>query len=508
MGKLYPIFVDEAFPGDYMRLNAASMIRLAPMLAPIMHAVNIYTYFFKVPIRLIWDDFEDFITGGKNGTLQPVVPRVTFNQLAVNQEMFAPRSLADYMSLPVAKKTQTVASTSKPLVALPFRAYQLIWNEYFRDQNLQDEIVFSHGSGVSTTSDQALIMAMRRKCWGKDYFTSALPWAQRGNPVTLPLSGDAQIVATDPTKGRFVSADGQPISDGSVLYNSADGKTGTLKAQDAAGGNERDISYDPNGSLDVDLSGVSATTINDLRHAISLQQWLENNARGGARYIEQIAAHFGGVRSSDARLQRPEFLGGGRSPMVISEVLQTSESQNTPQGTMAGHGLGLNVAHQFRSFFEEHCIVMGLMCVLPKTAYQQGIPRMFSRFDKFDYAWPEMAHLGEQEVLNQELYFDPLDSADTYNSGTFGYQSRFAEYKWKPSTVHGEFRDSLAFWHMGRIFNDRPNLNAKFVESDPTTRIFAVEDENIVDHMYAQVEFDYRVLRMLPRYGTPGLLRL
>ena len=240
--------------------------------------------------------------------------------------------------------------------------------------------------------------------------------------------------------------------------------------------------------------------MNELRRAEKLQQWLEKNARGGARYVEQILSHFG-VVSSDARLQRPEYLGGGKTPVVISEVLQTSASQeDSAQGNPAGNGISVGTSHRFNKYFEEHGFIIGIMSVLPKTAYQQGLPRMFQRTDKFDYYYPEFAHLGEQEVLNSEVYLDPTGA--TYNRGTFGYQSRYAEYKYNADTVHGDFRESLNFWHLGRIFNTadpdgegvgKPVLNKEFVESKPSNRIFNVTTDD-VNHLWAEVYQDIKLL--------------
>jgi hypothetical protein len=266
----------------------------------------------------------------------------------------------------------------------------------------------------------------------------------------------------------------------------------------------------PSGAFDLDLKANlgegTSVTINDLRRSIKLQEWLEKNARGGARYIEQIFSHFG-VKSSDARLQRVEFLGGGKTPVVISEVLQTSATQapeiaETPLASMAGHGISVGSTHEFTKFFEEHGIVMGIMSVMPKTAYQQGTPRMFTKFDKFDYYFPEFAHLGEQEIKNKEIY---TTNDATYNEGTFGYTPRYAEYKYRESRVCGDFRSNLNFWHLGRIFSSAPNLNSAFVHPDPTTlnRIFAVTDDN-TQHLWCQVYHDIKAIRPMPKFGVPS----
>lgn len=497
MGDLVPILCQPVVPGDTWKLQASTMLRMSPLLAPIMDRVNVFTYFWFVPYRLIWDEFEEFITGGKDGTSNPVLPRFRISSLDGLWQFFKPGALSDYLgfadirSAPAPGKSLYVSS-------LPFRAYQFVYNECVRDQNLQPEVSIPRTSGIESGSSYANLLTLRKKCWEKDYFTSALPWAQRGNPVTIPLAGDAEVYLDPSSKlpSVFNVLNGAQTTELLDVQLSQTNATGTLEAT----GN-KELQYDPQGQLFADMSGVTSATINELRQAIKLQEWLELAARGGSRYIEQIYAFFG-VKSSDARLQRPEYLGGGRSPVVISEVLQTSETgQDSPQGNMAGHGISLNSAHQFKRFFEEHGIVLGCICVMPRTSYQQGIPREWTKFDRFDFFWPQFAHLGEQEITNKELYVDMSAQGD--NDGVFGYQSRYAEYKYIPNSVHGEFKTSLDFWHMGRIFDNLPKLNASFVEANPTTRIFAVEDPNASQKLYAQVIFDIRAVRPMPKYGTP-----
>ena len=493
MGQLVPILCQPIVPGDTWKLQASTMIRFAPMLAPIMDRVNVFTYFWFIPYRLIWNDFEDFITGGKDGTANPVLPYYEIS--ASNWSHFTVGTLSDYLGVACVERAPA-PGVKIQVSSLPFRAYQFVYNEYVRDQNLQTEVPISRNSGLDSTYVTSALL--RKKCWEKDYFTSALPWAQRGNPVTIPLAGDAEVYL-DPAKklpSVFNVLDGTQTTELLDVQLSQTNATGTLEAT----GN-KSLQYDPSGQLGVDMSGVTAATINELRQAIKLQEWLELAARGGSRYIEQIYAFFG-VKSSDSRLQRPEYLGGGRSPVVISEVLQTSETgQDSPQGNMAGHGISLNSSHQFKRFFEEHGILLGCICVLPRTSYCQGIPREWQKFDRFDFYWPQFAHLGEQEVKNSEIYLDTSKGAN--NDGVFGYQSRYAEYKYIPNSVHGEFRTNLDFWHMARIFSNAPKLNSSFVEADPTTRIFAVEDPNASSKLYAQVLFEIKAVRPMPKYGTP-----
>lgn len=514
MGNLVPVMCQEVVPGDKFQHQTQIFMRLAPMLAPIMHRVNVYTHFFFVPNRLVFNDWEEFITGGVDGRQLPVFPTIPLN--SVTAPYLTLGSLADYLSLPVQELKSIITSSGATVGnvnALPFRAYQLIFNEYYRDQNLMPELEFSRDS--DTDSDIQTLMTLRKRCWEKDYFTSALPWSQRGADVLLPLHGSAGVKFTPNGQSSKVF---QPS--GAVFPGLASGSTSNIKV-DLDGGvgsvlqlRTDDINaipsvisqypigaaIDNSGQLAVDLAGATQTTINDFRRSMKLQLWLERNARAGSRYIEQIASHFG-VRSSDARLQRPEYLGGGKSPVVISEVLQTSATDDTtPQGNMAGHGISVGLTHGFRRFFEEHGFVIGIMSVLPRTAYQQGIPRVMNKVDKYDYYFPEFAHLGEQAIRNDELY--PTSSPAT-NAATFGYTPRYAEYKYIPSSVHGDFKDTLQFWHMGRKFAGLPGLNAEFVTSDPTQDIFAVTDPS-VDKLYVQIFNNLIARRLMPKFGTPS----
>lgn len=480
MGQLIPILVQEIVPGDRFRVQSEILCRFAPLLSPMMHRVNVRTEFFFVPNRLVWDEWEDFITGGVDGEAEPVAP---FYKTSTTEERFPPGGFPDFMGLPL------VPAMAAPLniSVLPFRAAALIWNEYYRDQTLHDPIEFSKASGEMNETEWDKISQHLPRCWEKDYFTSALPFAQRGGEVLMPIEGTGTVTYKNPA--IFLQAGGTPpIVAGDLQHDN----TGQVYGEGGLTGTFDNID-------DVTLVNGS-TTINELRRAIKLQEWLEKNARGGARYIEQILSHFG-VVSSDARLQRPEYLGGGRTPVVISEVLSTFESDggDIPQGNMAGHGISVGNQNGFSRRFEEHGFVIGFMSVLPRTAYQQGLNRMFTRFDKLDYYWPEFAHLGEQEVKNKELFV----ANDAQNEVTFGYQSRYCDYKYKESTVHGSFKDSLNFWHMGRIFAGRPELDAAFVESNPTTRVFAVPAAD--EHLYVQIYNRIDALRPMPYFGTPSI---
>lgn len=501
MGNLIPIMVQEIVPGDDFRVSSEVMIRMAPMLAPMMHRCDVRIDYFFVPNRLVWDEWQDFITGGREGTTLPTAPYALIEE--ANKTQFTKGKLSDFLGLPVT--TTATVSNSLLFSVLPHRGYQMIYNEFYRDQNLSEPLDISRASGqvLSASAQLAMLTTMRNRAWEKDYFTSALPWAQRGGEVLMPMegvatadNGDFDYLATS----RVFRADGTDPAAGDVRMRGQTSANLTLtNSSDVSTFNARVENLE-----EVRIQNAS-TTINDLRRANRIQEWLEKNARAGARYIEQILSHFN-VKSSDARLQRPEYLGGGKSPMVISEVLSTFQSadgEGNPQANMAGHGIAVGNSNRFKKRFEEHGYVIGIMSVLPKTAYQQGIPRHFTRRDKFDYLWPEFANLGEQEVSAQELFWDPAALPAT---PVFGYQSRFADYKYQPSTVHGSFRDTLAYWHMGRIFTAPPLLNEAFITSDPTLRIFAVgDDDPDLEHMYCQVYNHISARRPLPYYNVPQL---
>lgn len=501
MGPLTCILNQEILPGDKFRVNTELLIRFAPMLAPIMHRVNAHVHYFFVPNRLLWSEWEDFITGGRNGDLAPVPPYIKFPFQETITNYTGVGSLADYLGLPPAANPSSVPNHQQNVSALPFRAYQLVWNEYFRDQNLIADLELLLTGGEVLGAERDKLMMTRIRAWERDYFTSALPWAQRGQAVGIPIDGD---IGVNYSVGSLIKqGDGTLQTGDSLIGTNVAGSPGSMfvgKTGVNTGGLPGRIENID--SLDLQNASVA---VNDLRVSVRLQEWLEKNARAGARYIEQILAHFG-VKSSDSRLQRPEFLGGSRQPVVVSEVLSnfqfSGDPDGLPQGNMAGHGISVGGRNGFSRSFEEHGYVIGVLSLLPKTAYQQGLPKSFQRFSKFDYFWPEFANIGEQEILQKEIWFDSTEVAPTPDA-TFGYQSRYAEYKYTPSTVHGDFRTSLDHWHMGRIFTAPPVLNQQFVEADPTTRIFAVTDP--VNHLWVQVFHKVDALRPLPYFGTPRL---
>lgn len=466
MGKLYPVLVQEILPSDSFRVNSQVFLRFAPLIAPVMERFYCNIHYFFVPNRLVWEDWEDFITGGEDGTLTPSVPKISVS--STTQAQYATGTLADYLGIPDPEGSLSNAFSASQL---PFRAYTLIYNEYYRDQNLEDEI------DITDTTQQA---TLRSRAWKKDYFTSALPFAQRGQEVTLPFNDINYSITSSVIRQDSNPADG-PLA----------AATGVL--QDGTSGARIE-----------NIESIGAPTINELRKAYRLQEWLENNARGGARYIEQIMSHFN-QRSSDSRLQRPEYLGGGKTDVVISEVLNTAGYLSDTgdaggyQGRMAGHAVSLGKTNSFKRKFEEHGFVLGLMSVMSYPTYFQGLHRMWQRYDKLDYAWPEFANLGEQEILNQELF---IGTTTANREDVFGYTPRYSEYKYHANSIHGDFKTTLSFWNYAQKFNSRPALNTDFIQWTNDNRIFNVDDQER-DNVYAQVKHNISAIRPLPYFGVP-----
>lgn len=493
MGKLIPVNVQEVLPGDRFKLSFANMIRFAPMIAPVMHRVRVRTDYFFVPNRILWDGWEDFITGNLDAQANPA-PSIAIGQTQPDSS-WPLNSLGDYMGYPVAPDDVQVDSV---LVSpFPLAAYWKIYDEYYRDQNLQTEkfAPLEYGDNTAAYGPSSGRTNPASRAWPHDYFTSALPFAQKGDVVQIPLTATQNVPVDLDTdlQQRWVLADGTAATTGALTEINGATKNPT-------GG--QDIWLDPQGSYTVDVQGQAAD-INSLRRAIKLQEWLERNARGGTRYTESILAHFG-TRSSDARLQRPELLGSHLQNVTISEVLSTaqevqSEPTDIPVGYMAGHGISVGGGHNMYFRAEEHGWILGIVSVLPDTAYQQGIPRHLTRFDPLDYAWPSFATLGEQELKIKELYASAADP-----EATFGYVPRYAEYKYCASRVAGEFRTNLSFWHMGRQFETEPTLNSAFISSDPTTRIFAVQSGDAAK-LYCHTFNVVNVRRKLPYFGIPTI---
>lgn len=504
-GYLYPVLLMDCLPGDTVRDTMTVFMRFAPMLAPIMHRINVTTHFFFVPNRLLTDHWENFVTGGQDGTSEPILPFIVPADLfaSVGASEMQKGSLWDYFGLPV-YDSGTLTSTEQ-ISVLPFRAYAKIWNDYYRDPNFDSEINLDLASQGNVTAQAILdtVLRLRQRGWQKDYFTSALPWPQRGPEVLMPLSGTGTV--TYLPQSNLYENDGDPAVAG-ALSAVAVGLESRLRSAGAAGTDLRIQNID---EVTIDNSDI---TINDLRRSVAIQKWLENNARGGGRYVEQIQSHFN-QRVPDYRLQRAEYLGGGRQPVQISEVLSTTDTATVPVGDMAGHGISVGKSNRFTYKCAEHGFVIGIISIMPETAYQQGIERLWSRTSRYHYGWPELANLGEQEILSKEVYYSFDAAADDDNQEVFGYIPRYSEYKFKNDRVAGDFRDTLAFWHEGRIFTDRPILDELFTTmyedgsgsngEESYRRIFAVQDGT--DYLWMQLFHRLTAKRPLPYFGVPML---
>lgn len=480
MGELVPIGITEVLPGDSIQQATSALVRCSPLLAPVMHPVSIRIHHWFVPYRLLWSEWEDFITAGPTGTSLPTFPTITLpNPTTVG-------SLADYLGIPNGINAPVVS-------ALPFRAYAKIFNESYRDQDLVTELTESTASGNDTTTNTTL----KNVAWEKDYFTSSRPWEQKGPTVTIPLGTAANVKtqATEHTvsgtnqalKIRQTTDNNAPTSDRALSSNTGSaGVSATAASQTAA-------IYPTN--LFADLTGASAITVNALRQALALQSFEEARARYGSRYVEYL--RYLGVKSSDARLQRPEYLGGGKQTIQFSEVLATAASTTpaTTVGEMKGHGISAMRSNRYRRFFEEHGIVMSLLSALPKTMYVQGIARHWNRRTKEEFWQREFQHIGQQAVKNKEVY-----AAAANPDHTFGYQDRYDEYRRTENTIAGEFRTTaLDYWHMGRIFASEPALNASFVTSTPSKRNFASQS---TDTLYVMAKHNIQARRLVSQTGT------
>ena len=499
MGEIIPVMAVDVLPGDKFTIESSHLTRMLPLVAPVMHNVKVKMRYFFSPNRLVWDNWEDFITGPESATdtSEPVHPYINTTSI--------PSSLADYMGVSTA---DGIGGQTVEVNALPFAHYQFIWNEYFRDQNLQQEVAYELSDGNNTAN--ASLFQKRKVAWQHDRFTSSLPFTQKGPEVTLPVLqagtgpnglvpltfAGANIGNQNTTTFRDVNNQFPPSN--LPLYTK--GTTGDVYANQSPW---------TNGQLDVtahtyvdpaEMNGAAAT-INELREAFAIQKWLELNARTGNRYTEHIQAHFG-VKPQDARLQRPEEFGGSVSNIQFSEVLQTS--QTTTSGTdasalgqLGGHGITASGSRKASYYAQEHGWIFAFMYVVPDTTYSQGVPAKFNKVDRYDYYQPLLAHLGEQPVLNKELYA----TGGAADSNTFGYLPIYDEYRHELNTVHGLMKSSLEYWHLGRKFSSLPALNSTFIECLPSDRVFVEEGdaEQVIAHVYN----DLKVQRKVPYYGTP-----
>lgn len=555
-GELIPILMQDVIPNDRFKLSLQSLIRLAPMLAPAFSEINVQFHFFFVPNRIIWTKWEDFITQAHNGRMLsedelPQPPVFVFSKNGLNyyndQSNFATlspnlaitqfvaplnhNSLGDNIGFQTWRDKE-LSEVTKELNTdlewdqMPFRAYYKVWSDYFKDENLMVNTDYADmwfdlsgplyfGHGDTSSGDEVHYIQMlqiRHRCWKKDYFTSALPWAQKGDDVLIPVSSDFSLSGNGSVdvNGSFsVKSPRGGLSISNVQVGHVAGDTDFyLTAYDGSEINRVALQSNE-GGLSVNVSDISdhlslnstadAGTIRELRRAIAAQKFLERRAIGGSRYVEQNLAFFG-ARSSDGRLQRAQFLGGYSMPVVVSQLLQTSETtKNSPLGTPAGNGVSAGSSYIFDKSFEEYGWIVGLMSIRPKADYIQGIPRKFLRKDIYDYYWPQFARIGEQPIMNQELFFDAYRSLES-NQGTFGYSPRYAEYRFNNNRICGDFKDTLKFWTLGRDFDDQPKLNSQFVTCNPSNRIFAVTEVEF-KHFWADVHFNISALRPIPKYS-------
>ena len=466
MGELIPAGVTEVLPGDTLRINTNALVRAAALLSPVMHPVNVRIHHWFVPNRLIWDNWEKFITGGPDGLDASVHPTIT-----VPGGGFANGSLADYLGVP------SGVGGGQSVSALPFRAYALIFNEWYRDQDLVTALGLSKADGVDATTNTTL----QNCAWEKDYFTSARPWEQKGAAVTVPIGTTAPVrfyegAAPYPGSGarnlqRAGAAAGQ-----NVQVVEAGGVTGTAIRADA------------------DLSAATGVSVNALRASMAIQRFQEARARYGSRYSEYLASL--GVLSSDARINRPEYLGGGRQTIQFSEVVATAETGTSVDvGDLKGHGIAAVRTNRCEYFAEEHGLIMTMMSVQPKTIYGNGLFRLWNRRTKLDYWQKELEHIGQQPIANKEVYM-----AHSTPDGVFGWQDRYDEYRRSESHVSGEFRTTtLDFWHMARIFASNPSLNSTFVTCVPTERTFAVPSQDV---LYVHARHQVLARRLVASKGT------
>lgn len=534
MGKLVPCGVTDVLPGDTFVGSTSALVRMSPMVAPVMHPIEVRIHHWFVPYRLLWDEFEDFITGGATGMDTPAFPQVNVNNASIS-------SLHDYFGIPTEKQQDLKVS------ALPYRAYALIYNNFYRDQDLEQEIPIAYASGVDSTTNTTL----QNVAWSKDYFTTARPWTQKGAEVTVPVTAlpslpgrfgqfkyNATIKFSKPIAIKsfcvwIMGQEAKTMITVSVIglkpgqsYNGKSTELGsdfTISVLDVEQvSNDKEVNESTitspsvtcpstseeklNGSIPLLVLSATqpnssifngAVSVQDLRLATALQRMQEVRAKYGSRYIDYLAYY--GVKCSDARLQLPEYLGGGKNLLQISEVLQTTPTQDSYVGDMYGHGIMSMRSNRFKFFAEEHGVIISLMSVLPHNMYSDGVDRMWLKTTKDEFYQKELNTIGMQEIYNAELFVDKPET----QKATFGYQDRYNEYRHAMSKIHGDFRKTMDYWHLARQFDSLPVLNASFIKAQPSKRIFAEQTSNC---LWVMAKHNLKALRCMPKKAQTKIM--